>query len=553
MAGRSRSCATTGTSSRAREAMTTPVVELLRVSTETQAGEDRAGLAGQHATNLRTCQAFGLAPIGPPVEIVESGADVARSPQMAAIMELVTSGAARGIVLAEYSRLFRPDRWSDLIILQTLSDNDARIYLPSGPIDLQSELGFVQATVNNLLAAMERKRIRERMDRGKEEHRRRGEHVAGGVGIPYGLAYSRQGGWSYTAEIERVRLLFRRYLAGERNLAALARDVSIPRTNIRVLLTNPVYTGWRVYDQRRDPTPAGLYPGGDRRRIQRPAAEAIRVRLPLESIVSPEEFQTVRALLDERARSRARESHDRFFLYRGFLRCGEPECDSPLYGGVKRQHGGTDRYYFCRSHHPREQRKGTLRCANGYLRRERVEAELDQAVVQRLSDSDLVRVAVETYRRSLDAPWREAAGDAEAIRGQAETLAAKKRRVVELFVDGVIDREERQARLEAIDRELAGLTRISGRITPAPPAPTVEAIAQVIAAFVGWDVLSWQARRGILEALRPAFYVSGYQVVGVRFPLQLLADSRGHGDGHSRTADGVTTPAGLYIPFRRSA
>ena len=350
-----------------------------------------------------------------------------------------------------------------------------------------------------------------------------------------------------------MRLLFGRYLAGERNLAALARDLSIPRANIRFLLRNPVYTGWRVYDQRRDPTPAGITKSGDRRRIQRPPANAIRVRLPLEPVVAPEDFLAIQAMLEERARGRARESHARHFLYRGFLHCGEPACDAPLYGAVKHQHGKVERYYFCRSHHPRERTKGIEPCANGYLRRDTIEQELDHAVVRRLSDVDVIQAAVESYRESLGAPWRETEASAGALSAGAEQLAEKRRRVVELYVDGVIDREERRARLEAIDRELAGLARVAGRIRAAPPALTAESVATVITAFVGWDVLAWNARREILEALRPTFYVTKYQVLGVRFPLSIVNSSGGDRVSHSRTADRVTTADSLYIPFGRVA
>src|SRR5690606_35668242 len=90
-----------------------PVVELLRVSTEAQAAFDRAGLPAQHATNVRTCEAYGLSVIES-IEVVETGVEVAQSAEMQRIMDLIVSGTARGVVLAEYSRLFRPDRWSDL-------------------------------------------------------------------------------------------------------------------------------------------------------------------------------------------------------------------------------------------------------------------------------------------------------------------------------------------------------------------------------------------------------------------------------------------------------
>lgn len=136
-----------------------PVVELLRVSIQSQDSDERLGLDAQHSVNLATCARFGLSIVGEPIRVVVSGAEIVGSEAMDKLLDAITYGHAAGVVIAEYSRLFRPDRWDDYRILQTFVDHGALIYLPSGPIDLQTEGGFVMATVNNMLVSLERRRI----------------------------------------------------------------------------------------------------------------------------------------------------------------------------------------------------------------------------------------------------------------------------------------------------------------------------------------------------------------------------------------------------------
>ena len=524
-----------------------PVVELLRVSTESQAAEERAGLAGQHASNLQTAERFGLELVAT-VEIVESGATVARSPQMAQVLDLVARGAARGIVLAEYSRLFRPDRWDDMIVLQTLSDHDARIYLPTGPIDLQSELGYVQATINNLLAAMERRRIRERMDRGTEEHRRRGEHVAGGVGVPMGLAYSRENGWTYTAGIERVREAFRRFLAGERNIAALAKSLGLPRTTCAFVLQNEVYAGWRVYDQRRDMTPGGQYQGGrDRRKIDRAPAEVIRVRLPLVPVVSEDDFALVQQILALMATRRApRTASGETFLYRGFLRCAHD--DQPLYGVRSIQASGSVHFnYVCPS---RTQKRAELGpCRTGYMAHTRLHEVLDRVVTEQLTDAGLLVEALGAYVASQDAGWRTARADLAAVQNQLATLRGKRERTLELYVDGLIDRAERDRRLLPLaDEEAALAGMLNAAPAPLPEALSAALLCDVAATFAEWRYMEQQARRRVLEATAPTFWLDRYDVRAVSFPAGDRRDS-----GSRFPAADHLAPSGLYIPLRRLA
>lgn len=540
-----------------------PVVELLRVSTEAQAELSRAGLPAQHATNLRTCEVHGLTVIET-VEVVESGAEVAQSPEMQRVLDLVVSGTARGVVLAEYSRLFRPDRWSDLVVLQAFADHDAQIYLPAGPIDLQSEVGFVQATVNNLLAAMERRRIRERMHRGKEEHRRRGGHPSSSRTLPFGFAYTRERGWEYTPDIEISRMLFRDYLAGEHNLAELGRRYGIGRTSVAYILKNEVYTGWRVYDSKMDQGPHGRYPGGSRKKVARAPHEVIRVQLPLEPIVSEEDFALVQQLMAERAQSQSdRRSWDGEFLYRGFLECasmeagGAGECGMRMYVAIAKQPNGRRKpYYRCKSFTPALIRAGGKRCQNGYLHRDKLEPVIDTAIAERLTDPDVLLGALAAYRESRDAAWRQHRPDVAALTDRIAALRKQRERVIDLFVEGMITKAERDSRLGPIAVKLAAAERMERDEPALPPELDEAAVLEIATAFAEWPLLPWDARRKVLEALDPRIYVRKYEVQGVRFPLTAVVGSTDVKSAtHSRMADGLHIAknrwddVGFYVPL----
>src|SRR5258708_30272901 len=91
--------------------------------------------------------------------------------------------------------------------------------------------------------------------------RRAGKHAGGESSLPFGVAYSPKAGWSYTAEVEKVRTAFRLFLSGATSYTALSKKLYIPRTNLRFILENPIYTGWRTYRERRDPSASGYVSG----------------------------------------------------------------------------------------------------------------------------------------------------------------------------------------------------------------------------------------------------------------------------------------------------
>src|SRR5437899_12911853 len=96
-------------------------IELIRVSTEGQAGEDRAGIPAQRETNRRTAQVYGLR-IVKSIEIVDvSGAAVLSSPQMQELMRMMETPEIHGVVTKEFSSLMRPEKFTDYALLSSSS------------------------------------------------------------------------------------------------------------------------------------------------------------------------------------------------------------------------------------------------------------------------------------------------------------------------------------------------------------------------------------------------------------------------------------------------
>jgi hypothetical protein len=123
------------------------VLELIRVSTEAQAGGDRASIPAQRAVNRRTCAQFGLE-IARSIEISDvSGASVLLAPEIQQLLVLMQSPDIDGVVTREFSRLMRPENFADYALLQEFVDSKTVLYLPEGPIDLTSKTGRLMGTI----------------------------------------------------------------------------------------------------------------------------------------------------------------------------------------------------------------------------------------------------------------------------------------------------------------------------------------------------------------------------------------------------------------------
>ena len=491
------------------EYMIRQVIELIRVSTEGQAAPDRASIPAQRTENRRTAARHGLT-IVQTIEIADvCGAAVLHAPEMKQLLELMKSPDIHGVVAKEFSRLMRPENFDDFSLLQHFANTKTLLYLPDGPIDLGSKMGRVMGGLRALFSGLEREEIRERSWSAKEEKRRRGENPQGAITLPFGVSWSPKEGWTYTPEAELVREAFRLFLSGQTSYSEIAKRTGLNRFNVPVILRNPIYTGWRVIDERRDSSAAALRvkPDGrqaDRPKIARAPEEVIRVRVLDEPLVNEADFAMAQEIMArKRVRHwRAKPEYKSPYTYHGHLLCDE--CGELVYS-YSNARGG--HYYVCKAkQYPKLVGR---KCLTPYMRREELESNIDKALGTRLTDRAFLERLVADYERRRQNP--DAKANVERLQQRFNELADKRQRTLSTFFDGKISVLERDSYLETIESETAICKELLGRVAIQPPV-SVDALADACSVFVDWEFLNPAAKRRILAITLPEISVVSSEV-----------------------------------------
>src|SRR5712692_3749753 len=477
--------------------MTKRAIELVRVSTSGQASDDHASIESQRTLNRRTAQQYGLAIVRSIEMTGVSGTAVLLAPEMQEMIRLMSEPEIHGIVAREFSRLMRPENYADYALLQVFVDTNTWLYLPSGPIDFGSTDGRLMGTLRAAMGGVERMEMLRKAWKAREEKRRRGELAQSRICLPFGVDHdpSRgKDGWWYTPDAERVREAFRLVLAGDTSYFSIGKQVDIEARSLAYMLKNPIYTGWRVIDKKRDMTAAGKYPTkngrqGDRRKILRAPDEVIRVQVIDEPLISKEDFDLVQRILGMKQSFHWRTSanYEQRFTYNGYLDC---ICRSRVYTKCRR-----DDYYVCKD-----------RCGAKYMRRDRLDPYLDRIFAKHLSS--------ETFLRRIARAKKKPQSNIEQIRKQIDALAGKRERVLDTYFEGVISGTERDKKITEIEREKQVFSDLLAREEPARQID-VETLAQQFKVFRQFDLLSRDQKRRLLNTITPRIVVANYQVEGM--------------------------------------
>jgi DNA invertase Pin-like site-specific DNA recombinase len=443
---------------------------------------------------------------------------------MQELLQLIQEPEIGGVIAREFSRLMRPDNYDDLSLLQRFVESGTDIYLPEGRVD-PSDL--LMTMVRAGAAGKERKEMLERAWTAKEEKRKRGELAQNPVVLPFGVGYE-AGKFYYKPEAERVREAFQQILAGNHNYSSLSRMVGVTPRGLHLILRNPIWMGWRVIDKKRDPSSSGRYSGrngrqADRRKILRKPEEIIRIQVIDTPLVSEADFSAVQKIMDRKqARHWRSRQHTPRFIYSGFLTCSA--CGGLVYSAYQR-----DDYYICKH------RRLEHTCGTRYMRREKLEAILDQLFGRQLASPKFLERCVQTVADRCSATT--SSGQIQRLTNAVNALRRQRKRVIESYIEGVIERAERDTRLTVIDGDIKR-TQDELMQQDVPAGFDVRLLVNYFASLGEWEYWSLEDKRRVLCTLVPDIRVANYQVQSIGLPAALFSneDTRMDRDSWRRPA-----------------
>ncbi|KAF0235103.1 MAG: hypothetical protein FD177_262 [Desulfovibrionaceae bacterium] len=449
------------------------------------------------------------------------------------MLGLVRTGQARGIVTADFDRLLRPDDFRSLAILQDIKEAGAFIYLPDQVLDLNTQAGFLMSGLQSVIAGNELAQIKKRMIGAKEEKRRQGKCPQSPITLPIGVGYDRATEtWHYTPESERVREVFALFHSeGIHNLYEIGRRTGFIPATVKNMLRNEVYIGWKHYKQKRS-SERRLTDDGrrvDRRKVARPPHEVIRVQVIQEPLISEDvfwEIQEVLAQKNEDFTERRRAARD-LFLFKGMMRCGY--CGSPMYTVPGGKGGPRKDYYYCRTLHDAMYRKNGARdCPSGYLRRIRVEDEVNTFISEKLASKEYILDHLEQMFSEGRDIKRER--EVEDLKVKLARMEKKRKRAVALHLDGILEREDLDTTLAEISGEVQRVEAKMGTMAEPHTAFSLENMTEIVgqiaesfALFPCWDR---EDQHRFLTVERPQFWFQDGRVT--RFTLPLGGKKRNH-------------------------
>jgi hypothetical protein len=309
------------------------------------------------------------------------------------------------------------------------------------------------------------------------------------------------------------------------------------------MLMNPIYSGWRIYDEKRDPSALGYRARpdgrqGERRKIKRSPEEIIRVHV-LDGLVSEADFERVQRIIELKRRKHWRNRNDAShrYTYNGFLTCGDRGCGELVY-----THSSKYDFYVCRSRHPRERRKraqlGFAPCTNRHMLRKNLEPKIDVLLGRKLIEREFLGRLIDKYNDIMESRSVLPSVDEHNVKARLGALAEKRDRILESFFDGVIGKEERDRRLIELESEIKTYQRLLMDCACGQPevqSLDLDAVQAIIEPFAQWEFLGREDRRQLLNVLCPAISVYRYEITALELNLSEWS-SDGDKDSRPKTA-----------------
>lgn len=432
----------------------TPVAAWIRVSTEMQARDDRAGIPRQREAVERAAKAHNLNIVRTFVLEGVSGSITGRTAEWAEIRRMLDSGKIRGVVCDAVDRLCRASDL-DLGVLTDLQRAGAAIYTPSEVRSLASSSDGLIAGILALVAGQEKREIVRRMVAGRESNRKKGRWTGDVARLPPGIHYNRETEeWSTTPEIETVIEQFRRVGSGTTSIHALSVESGIPNKTLRDRFQNSLYRGVLIHDTHilTDSTT------GRRKRVKRTPDDVIKVQVFDNPPVPSRLTQAVDARMASNRRAykvRKEIAGDDVHHLRGMLICAS--CGSPMSTVRRHRQYGYRCSSAIRQHRHDEPGRNVKPCSGREMPIEEVHLSVARMAFTKVGAEGWLE---EALRMAIQKAGSDDKGE-KLIKAKARLsgLVERRERLLDAYLSGLATKDQLERRQGLLERQIEATER----------------------------------------------------------------------------------------------
>lgn len=389
-------------------------------------------------------------------------------PAFQKLLGQLKAGQIDVVLVTKLDRAFRDTR-DFLENTELFEERGVRFACLDGDIDTTTPSGRVFSTIRAALAQFERETTAERVREVMLARAQKGLWNGGVVPFGFRRVPETKKLALDPAEAHVIRRIFELFLetrsirgvvhrlntSGQRTRAGLLWAT----TSIRRILTNPVYYGAQTYNKRR---------AKGKTSTPRPGEQHVIIPGVYEPIVSHEDFLHVQRLLAaETPRPSARRSA---YLLTGLVFCGK--CGSRMYGYTYRHHQRQEklyRYYRCWGHTA----KGSALCAGNSIDLRYLEDVIAAELANVSLDPTRLQARLEEVAREAGEELKPLQAEQRRLREELGRVVTKRNRLVELFEDDLIGKEEFAGRRAELERMGEGLETTLREVTESLKRTTV--------------------------------------------------------------------------------
>jgi DNA invertase Pin-like site-specific DNA recombinase len=477
------------------------LIGLVRVSTEEQADEGRAGIERQVEAIERIVQAEPNCTLMETITLKGvSGSDVPLTAEWRNIILPALQNPETHLAVAAVDRLLRPDNF-DFSVLEELQRTQTKLYTPGGIQDPASVAGYLVLGLGSVIGGYEKLQIKERVYQAKEVKRRRGEHPQSTISLPTGVTYDRDTNrWHYTDDSERVRKAYEMLVReGETCQAEICRATGIKSiATLKSVLRNPIYRGERVIDTKRGTQVyTARRPGkqADRRKVPRADEEIIKFRAfggtgQEPQLVSDDIWHRAQEILaaNKKRHTKARSETTSAAPYSGVFYSAAAGPDYPHHQITGHSIGFRGVWYECRCRRlPRKER-----CNLRGLPVEPINTALDNLLVRLTIDPWFVdTVLIPQFRVASS----RVDVDLDAARKMLRSTEGKLQRLQDAYVDGRMEQDYYHRKLGELRatrcRQQADVERLQQRVAEADSGDAGKKVKEYWETLVGKFDRDW--------------------------------------------------------------